>query len=156
MSGRLSAWLAVALLVAALGMQTVRAGDLIEANRVLRLVEQVSVRLAAAGRAVPAAVYWTHVRLLQRAERLAPADWRLPFARGSQLLLLGRNEEAIAAYREALVVAARPEIYLNLGRAQFAAGDRAAAASFARALALAPRLRDDVPAELRPPAGGGE
>ena len=103
---------------------------------------------AATSRAAP--LFWANLKLLQNAERLAPADSRLALARGSQFLLLDRPREAAAAYREALAVEARPEIYLNLGRALAAAGDRQAAAeSFHRAETLAPWLSSRVPAELR-------
>lgn len=159
-SGRRLAWPVLALALAALAAQTWRARDLLEASRVLRQVELVSVQAAASGR--PAApVYWANLKLLLNAERLRPADARLPLARGSQYLLLGRPEPAAAAYRQALALQPRPEIYLNLGRAQFGAGDREGAAeSFRRALVLDPYLREQVPAELRPPRrrrgrGGG-
>ena len=148
-SGRGLCWLVAPLLAAALVGQTLRAGDLLEANRILHQVEQVSV-LAGAATSRAAPLFWANLKLLQNAERLAPADSRLALARGSQFLLLDRPREAAAAYREALAVEARPEIYLNLGRALAAAGDRQAAAeSFHRAETLAPWLSSRVPAELR-------
>jgi tetratricopeptide (TPR) repeat protein len=168
-SGRRLYWVVAALLAAALAGQLQRSRDLLEARRVLRQVEQISVVAATSGRpaAALAPLYWVHVELLRRAEGLDPADARLPLARGSQYLLLGRAEEAVAAYREALAIEPRPEIYLNLGRAQLGAGDREAAReSFRRALALDPFLRQDVPPEMVPahlrprparpaPPGGG-
>jgi tetratricopeptide (TPR) repeat protein len=150
-AGRRWFWPVAALLAAALVGQTLRARDLLEARRILSQVEQVSLQLASRGRAA-APIYWANVKLLQRAERLDPADSRLILARGSQFLLLGRPEAAATAYREALAVEPRPEIYLNLGRALAAAGDREAARrAFADAVALDPFLREEVPAELRPP-----
>jgi tetratricopeptide (TPR) repeat protein len=48
--------------------------------------------------------------------------------------LLGRNDEAIRAYRHALTLDRRPEIYANLAVVELAAGDRnAARADFMRA-----------------------
>ena len=149
MSGRGLFWLVAPLLAAALVAQTVRAGDQLEANRILHLVEEASVRAGAAG-AAAAPLFWANVKLLEKAERLAPADSRLALARGSQFLLLGRPRDAADAYREALAVEARPEIYLNLGRALAAAGDRAAAEeSFQRAVSLSPWLLPEVPPEVR-------
>ena len=153
MTGRRLFWIAAPLLALALAGQLLRARDLLEARRVLRQVEQMSVVAVTSGRpaAAVAPLYWAHVKLLQRAEDLDPADARLPLARGSQYLLLGRAQEAVAAYREALAIEPRPEIYLNLGRAQLGAGDREAAReSFRRALALDPFLREDVPPEMVP------
>jgi tetratricopeptide (TPR) repeat protein len=151
-AGRWLVWPALALAVAALALQTVRARDLLEASRILRQVEQVSVLAASSGRPAAAApIYWANLKLLQRAERLAPADSRLPLARGSQYLLLGRPEEAMAAYRQALEVGPRPEIYLNLGRAALGAGEAGEArTAFRRALTLDRFLRDQVPVEMRP------
>jgi tetratricopeptide (TPR) repeat protein len=138
----------VALVALAVAGQAVRAGHRLEANRILHQVEQVSV--AAAGRA-PAALFWANVKLLARARRLDPADARIPLAIGGQYLLLGRPKEALEAYREALAVEPRPEIYLNLGRAQAAAGDpEAARESFRRAALLDRRMRPAIPQEFQP------
>ena len=65
----------------------------------------------------------------------------IPLARGSVNYLLGRLDPAIAAYREALALEARPEIHLNLGRALRAQGLLAEAErELARAVRLDPRL----------------
>jgi tetratricopeptide (TPR) repeat protein len=50
-------------------------------------------------------------------EMIAAANYRV----------LGRNDEAIRLYREALRLDPRPELYVNLGAAELAAGDRDAA-----------------------------
>lgn len=145
---RLAAWALVALLAAALGWQVLRSQRLLRANLVLRQVEQLTV--AAAGR-VPAALYWENIEEIERARRLDPADSRLPLALGGQYLLLGRPEEAIEAYREALAIEPRPEIYLNLGRAHVMAGDRKEARrSFRNAVLLDRTLRRLVPDGYRP------
>ena len=142
--GRVLAWAAVALVALALAGQWVRTDRRLEAARILRQVEQISV--AVAGR-VPPTLYWANLKLLERARRLDPADSRIPLAAGGQYLLLGRTGEAIEAYREALAVAPRAEIYLNLGRAQAIAGDvEAARESFRRAVLLDRRLLPAVPA----------
>lgn len=150
MSGRRLVWLLVPLLALALVAQTLRARDLLAANQTLRQVEAVSVAAAGSGRAAPA-LYWAHVRVLERAHRLDPADSRILLTLGSQYVLLGRADEAVEVYRRALAVEPRPRIYLNLGRAQAAAGDLdAARESFRRAVLLDYRLRRDLPKELRP------
>ena len=79
MSGRGLCWLVAPLLAAALVGQTLRAGDLLEANRILHQVEQVSV-LAGAATSRAAPLFWANLKLLQNAERLAPATpaWRSP------------------------------------------------------------------------------
>jgi tetratricopeptide (TPR) repeat protein len=46
---------------------------------------------------------------------------------GATCRLLGRNDEAIRAYRHALTLDRRPEIFTNLAAAELAAGDRNAA-----------------------------
>lgn len=145
--GRWFAWAATALVVLALAGQCVRTDRRLEAARILRQVEQISV--AAAGRA-PATLYWANLKLLERAHRLYPADSRIPLAAGGQYLLLGRTDEAIEAYREALAVAPRAEIYLNLGRAHAIAGDvEEARENFGRAVLLDRRLRPAVPLDYQ-------
>jgi tetratricopeptide (TPR) repeat protein len=147
-SGRALAWALAALLALAVAGQVWRAGNRLEANRILHQVEQVSV--ATAGRA-PAALYWANVKLLRRAAYHDPADSRILLALGGQYLLLGRPEEAIEAYRVALAVEPRPEIYLNLGRAQAILGDREAAReSFRRAALLDRRLLPAIPRDYQP------
>ena len=82
MSGRRLFWVVAPLLAAALVAQTVRGGDLLEANRILRLVEQASIRAGAVGPGT-APLFWANLTLLQKAERLALADSCLALARGS-------------------------------------------------------------------------
>lgn len=144
------AWALVVLLAAALAGQTVQARNLLRADRILNAVEQMTVRMAAAGQ-VQSTVLWAHLRLIQEAEELAPADARLPLAAGGQYLLLHRPGEAVAQYRRSLRIEQRPETWLNLGRAQWAAGDRQAAVeSWVTALRLQPRYRSEIPAEVWP------
>jgi tetratricopeptide (TPR) repeat protein len=83
---------------------------------------------------------------LALAERLAPASASIRLAKGSQYLLLGRTEPAIRAYLEALRLEPRPEIYLNLGRAQWQAGLQSAAlGNFEIASRLDPSLYREIP-----------
>jgi tetratricopeptide (TPR) repeat protein len=147
-------WLLI--LVSALGLaaQSWRAARLLDASRRLRAVEYTSTRVAAAGeRAVP--LLTRNLELAGEAERLDPANVAAPLFRGSLNLLLGRHAAAIEAYQDALRLEPRPEVYLNLGRAQLAAGDREAAEiSFARLRALDPRLAVAAPALPSAPARG--
>lgn len=143
------AWGLVALLAAALALQSVHARDLLRANRILNAVEQTTVHMASAGR-VPNTLLWANLRLIREAETLAPADARLPLAAGGQYLLLRRPGEAVEQYRRSLRLENRPETWLNLGRAQWAAGERGAAVeSWVTAVRLHPRFRSEIPDEAR-------
>jgi len=144
---RLLAWALLAALTLALAVHVAGARRRLRASRILQLVEQVSPRAAAAGRAgVP--ILRRNLELVRAAEALDAADARLPLARGSLHYLLGEPERAIAAHRAALAIEPRAEIYLNLGRAQARAGDRAGARrSFELALRLDRRLAGAVAAE---------
>jgi tetratricopeptide (TPR) repeat protein len=144
-AGRTLAWVLVPVLLVAVVAQGDRLRDRLRSGRILKTVEAVTVAVAAGG-APPPTLLWTHVRLLEEAAALAPADSGVPLAQGSQYLLLGRLPEAQQAYRRSLALSSRPEGWLNLGRAQWQAGERQAALdSFARATALNPRLAREVP-----------
>ncbi|MEM7052449.1 MAG: tetratricopeptide repeat protein [Acidobacteriota bacterium] len=150
MSGRRLVWPLVLVLVLVLVAHVAQARRQLQASRILRQVENTTTTLVAAGRGAPR-IYWLHVELLEKARRLDPADSRIVLALGSQYLLLQRPQEAAKTYREALDLEARPEIYLNLGRAELAAGDEdAARESFRRAVLLDPNQKRLVPQELRP------
>ena len=87
-----------------------------------------------------------NLELLRRAGELDPAEIAIVVGRGSQYLLLRRPDAAIGAYRQALTLEPRPEIYLNLGRAQQMAGrNEEAQASFDEAVRLDPHLAPQVP-----------
>jgi tetratricopeptide (TPR) repeat protein len=132
--------------IAALGWQTLRVRDRIEAGRILALVEARTVAALRARRAPPA-VFEAHLAWLDRAGRLDPLEIGIPIARGTQFLLLRRPDDAVAAYRAAAALEARPEIDLNLGRALWAGGNRGEAReAFARAVRLNPMLRAEIPA----------
>lgn len=145
MSGRWLAPLALAAALAALALHTGRARDRIEASVALRRAEMSSlqaVRLGERGRRL----LQENLRLLRRAAELDPGEAGIPIAIGSLHLLLDNPLAAIEAYERALALEPRPETYLNLGRAQTAAGRLdAARASFERAVKADPRLRRHLP-----------
>lgn len=118
----LAALLGLAL-VAALVFQTDRLRDRLLASRLLRQVESLTVIAVNTGNLSPRLLA-ANLEALRRAAALDPAEVGIPLARGGQYYLLGRSEAALAAYREALALEPRPEIYLNLSRAYAQAGQR--------------------------------
>jgi tetratricopeptide (TPR) repeat protein len=147
-TGRALAWgLSAALGLFLLG-QTVRWRDRMLAGRLLRQVEGVSLAVVA-GQA-PKGLLGGNLQLLRRAAALDPVEVGIPIARGSQHLLLGSPDAAIEAYREAMALEPRPEIYLNLGRAEQAAGrPEEAQRDFKTAVQLDAKLAQYVPEEMR-------
>jgi tetratricopeptide (TPR) repeat protein len=134
-----------AALIAALGAQTLRVRDRIEASRLLAQVEAQTIA-AVQARHAPSTMFVQHLQWLDRAQQLDPLEIGIPIARGAQYLLLRQADPAIAAYREAAALEPRPEIDLNLGRALLMRGDKdGARLAFARAIALNPTLRNEVP-----------
>ena len=79
-----------------------------------------------------------------------PAEVASRMALGSEHFLLSDFPAARAAYEDALALEPRPEIYLNLGKSYYAAGDpEASKVPFARALKLDPALAREVPEDVR-------
>jgi len=147
--GRVLFWVLLPLLVGALVLQGQRCRDQWRAARMLRVVEFVTGQMVRTGRVQPS-LLWRHVRLLEDAARLDPADAAIPLAKGSHYRLLGRAEEAQEAYRRALALEPRPETWLNLGAAQEMAGhEEAARKSFLTAVRLDPQMRRQVPQPYR-------
>lgn len=150
MKGRLLGLVALALTLVALGLQTGRLGDRMRASVALRQAELTTLataRMGARGRPL----LQGNLRLLRRAAELDPQEAGIPLAAGSLHLLLDNPLAAIGAYERALALEPRPEIYLNLGRAQARAGKlEAARESFALAVQADRRLRRQVPEPLRP------
>jgi tetratricopeptide (TPR) repeat protein len=147
--GRVLAWTVVVLLAAALALQTVRAQRLLRASRILNAVERTTVQLAASGR-LPPTLLWTNLRLLREAARLDPSSVGVVIAAAGEHLLLAQPEEAEQGYRQALELEPRPEVWLNLGRAQWSRQEREeAVASWTTAVRLAPRMIGQVPAPAR-------
>ncbi len=137
--------LAVVLQVAWVGVHVRRGLGRWEADRILKAVESSTAQAVAAKRVAPA-VLLRNVERLERAERLSPASAPIRLIKGSQYLLLGRYEPAIAAYESALRLEPRPEIHLNLGRALWRAGRKVEASeNFARAVRLDPSLIHELP-----------
>jgi tetratricopeptide (TPR) repeat protein len=136
----------ILLLLAALALDVRRGARLVGADKRVRLVEVTSTIAAARRDASAQVVLRRNLEVLRAAAAMDPADVRVPLARGSVLLLLGRRDEAISSYRQALELEPRPEIHLNLGRALAAAGRRdEAERHFALVRALDPRLARSIP-----------
>lgn len=148
-TARWIAWGLVAVLAAGLVLHSARSRDLLRASRILNAVQRTTVELVRRGGA-PGTVLWAHLRLLGEARQLDPGSHAVPMAEGTQYLLLERPREAAERYRRSLEIEPRPEAWLNLARAQLAAGEPAAAQeSFVRAVRLHPPLAGEVPREMR-------
>lgn len=138
-----------ALLVLAVWVQVERAGERLDASRRVRAVEGRSLAMVAQGGVIRQVVE-ANLRELDEVRQIAPGDVAVPMSVGSQYLVTGRAEAAVRAYREALELEPRPEVYLNLARAHLALGDeQAAREAFAAAQTLAPNVRREVPREFR-------
>jgi tetratricopeptide (TPR) repeat protein len=143
--GKILVWPLLAVLALASVAQAVRWRDRRQASRSLYIVE-ARTRAAIQAGSASRRLFADNLSELERAARLAPAEVGIPLARGTQYLLRGSYDSAVSAYQEALRQEPRPEIYLNLGRAQYAAGQRdEAGESFAKAVQLDPRLAEAVP-----------
>jgi tetratricopeptide (TPR) repeat protein len=139
-------WLLVGALAAATLLQARRGLDRLMAGRLLRAAEARTVAATRVPAAQGIALLEGNLSLLRRAGELDPAEIAIVVGRGSQYLLLRRPDAAIGAYRQALALEPRPEIYLNLGRAQRLAGRyEEARASFATAVQLDPNLASQAP-----------
>jgi len=147
MKGRILVWPLVAVLALAVAGQTVRWRSRMEAGRLLARVEALSMMVTEQGkRKIPGRLLQENLEALRRAAALDPVEVGVPIARGSQHLLSGSPEAAIAPYRAAAALEPRPEIYLNLSRAEWLARrPEDARRDFALALRLDPRLAEVVP-----------
>ena len=148
--GRTLPWLLAGALAVGRVSHTGRARDRLRVSKRLRVGEAMSELMAQSGQASRPLVS-RHFQILEDARRRDPAEVGVLVALGGQYALLGRTEPAIDAYRAALALEPRPEIWLNLGRMHLAAGrEEEAREAFAKAVALAPHLRGHVPEALRP------
>jgi tetratricopeptide (TPR) repeat protein len=147
---RLGAGGLAAVLAVALVGQTGRWIDRVGASKRLRVVEAMTARATAAAGQVPPEVIRGNVRLLQRARELDPSDVAAPSGLAAQYLLSGNAARAEELYLEALALEPRPELYLNLGRARLATGEREAAIEVLRvAVRLNPSLRSEIPRTIK-------
>jgi tetratricopeptide (TPR) repeat protein len=147
MNGRILVWPVIALLALALAGQTVRWRDRVTASRLLREAEALTMA-AMSTRQLSEPLLFRNLEALRTAAAKDPVEVGIPIARGTQFLLLRRNDAAIRAYEEAVALEPRPEGYLNLGRAQWYAGRRdEARLNFERAVRLDPRVAGEVPQE---------
>lgn len=126
MSGRTLAWVLIAVLAIALGLQIDRARDRYQASRLLAAAKGVTIQASQAGRLSPQLLAQS-LRLLDRARRLDPIDAKIPIARGAIHRLAGRDQAALRAYREAAELEPRAEIYANIARIELDLGNRDAA-----------------------------
>lgn len=148
MSGRHLSWGLVPLLLCALLWQGQRARQRWDASRLLNAVESVTLQLAEHQRADGRLLQY-HAETLRRIAPQAPVNVGIPVARGGQYLLLGRPRAAVRAYREALELEPRAEIYVNLGRALRQIGEHEEAREcFQKAMILDHNLADTLNDEL--------
>ncbi len=150
MKGRAPALVLVVLLILALGAQSVRWRDRLQASELVNQVEIISVSAASRGQATLQQVLSLNLEALRRAAEADPLDVEVPLTRGSLYFLLRRPAEAIANYQSAAALEPHAEILLHLGDAQLAAGrEPEAHRSYRDALRLAPWLWPLVPASER-------
>lgn len=149
MKGRDLGFILVAWLGLCLTVHTVRCLDRMEASRMLRQVELVTMAAVARGETSPPLL----ARNLESLREIAakdPLEVGIPIALGTQYLFLSRFDRAAETYTEAIELEPRPEGYLNLGRAQWLAGRTdEARLSFATAVRLDPRLESELPRGAR-------
>lgn len=130
--------------LAGLLAQSSRGRGRIEAGRIVREVEIFTRQAVLRGEA-PRGLFERNLHQLERVAPMAPADVSIKLNIGTQYMLWGRFEAAVAAYRAALVIEPRAEIYLNLGRALVLAGRRNEADSaLTTAVTLNPHLAGDA------------
>jgi Flp pilus assembly protein TadD len=145
MKRNLPAAIAVALLLALALWRVDGARRQLRASHLVAAVERRTAAALRQGK-VPSAMFESHLAALREAAELDRGEIAIPIAEGSQYLLLGRAEPAIAAYRRALALEPRPETYLNLGKAMLLEGDsQRASRMFRKAVRLDPRLAKMVP-----------
>jgi tetratricopeptide (TPR) repeat protein len=147
MNGRVLVWPVAALLALGLVGQTVRWRDRATASRLLREVEVLTMT-AMSTRQLSEPLLFRNLEVLRTAAAKDPVEVGIPIARGTQYLLLRRNDAAIRAYEDAVALEPRPEAYLNLGRALWFSGRRDAARPyFEQAVRLDPRVAAELPRE---------
>jgi O-antigen ligase len=148
-SGKILVWPLVLVLALSLAGQTVRWRSRMLAGRLLARVEMLTAAVAQQGKA-PRGLLHANLEALRLAASLDPVEVGIPIAQGSQHLVFGNYDAAIEEYRAAAALEPRPEIYLNLGRAELLGGrTEDAKRDFALAVRLDPRLAAMVPPAAR-------
>ncbi|MEM9291315.1 MAG: O-antigen ligase family protein [Acidobacteriota bacterium] len=122
-----------------------RGWERLTASRILLAAEVTSRAVVTSGQ-VPRGLLTRLRTELERGEDLDPLEFALPMVRGSLYLVQGQGRAAEAAYRRALSIEPRPELWLNLGKALQVSGDpEGARQAFDRAVRLDPRMEDQLP-----------
>lgn len=137
------------LLALAIVAQLRRSSDLMRAQHLLWSVDQRTQAMLRA-RDLDKTKLRGHLAALAEARKLDYAEVATPTLQGSQHLMLSEIEPARIAYFTAYQLEPRPEILVNLGKVCYSQGAmKRAAAYFANAVLLDPRLLKEVPEDFR-------
>ncbi|MEM6796058.1 MAG: hypothetical protein AAF725_18930, partial [Acidobacteriota bacterium] len=118
----------ILLLAGASALRFEKARQLIGANRLLAASEATIFQAASRVEgSLPPALLRRNLEWLRQASQLDPAEVGVPLAEGGQYCLMQRYQAAERAYRRALKLEMRGEIYANIARCRLASGDREAA-----------------------------
>jgi cytochrome c-type biogenesis protein CcmH/NrfG len=146
--GRLLLPLVLGVLVFA---QIRRGSELLQAQRLLYSVERRTMAMLRSGELEPAKMR-AHLQALADARELDPAEVAVPVLEGSQYLMLGELEPALAAYLTAKRLEPRPEILINLGKICNSKREHKRTLHFfSLAVLLDAQLIREVPEPLRQP-----
>jgi tetratricopeptide (TPR) repeat protein len=138
-----------ALLVLALLGQGVRGWHRLQSSVLVRFVQQQGMALGSAR--PPGGLVRAELQVLRQAHRRAPATIEPLAFEGDLLLLAGRLDEAVAAYRRAVALEPRAEVFFNWGLALWSQGRvDEAVVQLRRGVALGPRFRGRVPPGAQP------
>lgn len=89
-----------------------------------------------------------NLELLAGLRESCPTEVRVPMLTGANLEFVGRAEDALASYQEALRVDQRPEIYVEMARMQLQLGQvDQAVASYVAATRFSPLVLDGILSE---------
>ncbi len=137
------------LLALAVVTQVRRSSDLMRAQHLLWQVEKRTLAMLRTG--VPDKTKLRgNLAALADARQLDYAEVAIPTLMGSQYLMLGELEPARRAYLTANQLEPRPEILVNLGKVNYALGERKRALrNFSQAVRLDARLLQEVPEDFR-------
>jgi predicted Zn-dependent protease len=105
--------------------------DRVGAQRLVQTAESVALESERRGSMPPRALE-LGLDLLRRAEMLDPAEVSVEITRGGLFMVGGRSQAAERAYRRALEMENRAEVWINLARMRLAGGDREGALEAAR------------------------